>query len=78
MTELRNSVPLPVTNGVNTISFRMSSGTGKVQMRTGDDAFVDIASSAKTASADFNITVPDCEIQAVLTGDATAKTNGVS
>ena len=78
MTELRTGVPLKVTNGIKTISFRMSSGTGKIQMRTGDDAFVDIASSSKSASADFNITVPDCEIQAVLTGDATAKTNGVS
>ena len=78
MTELRASTPLAVTNGVKTVSFRMSSGTGKIQMRTGDDAFVDIASSSKSASADFNITVPDCDIQAVLTGDATAKVNGVS
>jgi hypothetical protein len=78
MTELPNGRVVEVSNGKKTVSMRISGGTAEIQMRVGDDAFVVIASTAKTADADFNIEVPDCDLKAVTTGTATVKISTVS
>tara|TARA_R110000851_G_scaffold327999_1_gene498179 strand:+ start:3360 stop:3614 length:255 start_codon:yes stop_codon:yes gene_type:complete len=77
-TSLATGVPQTISTGIKSISFRMTAGTAEIQKSDiGVDDFVVIASSAKTASSDFNLTLPSCQIQAVLTGDATATIDNV-
>jgi len=71
MTKLVVNKATPVTDGTKTISMRMTTGDARIRMSVDGNAPVDIASTIKTADADFNIRVPDCEITAVVTGDAT-------
>lgn len=77
MTTLTNGVPVRVFSGIKGIDMRMSSGSAKLQISVDDSAFTDIADSSKTASTNFNITVPECKIQAVTTGDAVVNINHI-
>ncbi len=71
MSELINNRSTSVSPGVKNVDMRMSSGDARLQMSVNGSAFTDIANSVKTADSNFNITVPECEIRAVITGDAT-------
>ena len=77
MANLVHNTPLEVTSGIKNIDMRMSSGDARLQMSVDGSTFVDIADTVKTASTNFNITVPACEIQAVITGDAVVKVNHI-
>jgi len=57
---------------------RMTSGDARIQMSVDGNAYEDIASSVKTADAGFNITIPECYIQSVITGDAVVSINRIS
>ena len=68
---LTTATPVGV-NGKYTVRFDMSSGTAKLQTKSASGSFVDIDSTSKSASSSFNVCLSG-EVQAVLTGDATAE-----
>lgn len=70
MTELVNNRSTNVSPGVKNVDMRMSSGDARLQMSVNGSTFTDIADSVKTTNSNFNITVPECQIRAVITGDA--------
>jgi hypothetical protein len=80
MTDLRASEAVPHNNGTKNINMYMaSSGTAKLQISVDNGTvYQDIPDTSKTASATFNITIPDCLIKAVITGDSVVTSNGVS
>ena len=78
MANLVTATPLKISAGLKCISMRMTSGDARIQMSVDGNAYEDIASSVKTADADFNITVPECHIQSVITGDAVVTVNRIS
>jgi len=78
MTNLVTATPLKVSAGLKCISMRMTSGDARIQMSVDGNAYEDIASSVKTADAGFNITIPECYIQSVITGDAVVSINRIS
>lgn len=77
MTKLVNNVPARMSSGVKGVDMRMSSGSAKLQISVDGSTFTDIADSSKTANANFNITIPECKIQAVTTGDAEVVVNHI-
>ena len=77
MTELLHNEPQPFGTGIKNIDMRMSSGDARLQISVDGSAFADIADTVKTADSNFNITIPKCRIQAVITGDATVKFENV-
>ena len=60
-----------ITGGLKGVSIRMTTGDARIKMSVDGNAPEDIPSTIKTGNADFNITLQECEITAVVTGDAT-------
>ena len=77
MTVLITAIPQDITAGVKNIDMRMSSGDARLQISVNSSAFTDIPDTVKTSSTNFNITVPRCRIQSVITGDAAVSTSTI-
>ena len=73
MTLLLTAVPEEISGGKLNIDMDMTTGDARVQLSINGRPFKDIESSVKTAGANFNISVPSCRIQSVITGDATVE-----
>jgi len=59
------------SSGEYIVTYLMSSGTAKIQKTTADFADNDIIDSVATVADEFVLTIEDCELAAVTTGDAT-------
>jgi hypothetical protein len=57
-------------DGVYLATTTMTSGTAKIQIATEDHTATDMTDASWTASATQKITIPDCTLNAVTTGDA--------
>ena len=68
--KLLTSTPVSKAAGTYNILMVMSSGDAKLQYSTDELTFTDIPTSTKTASTGFEIDLPSCQIQSVITGDA--------
>ena len=77
MTALLHNAPQDFVTGIKNIDMVMSSGDARIQISVNGSAYKDVASSIKTASSNFNITIPNCKIQAVITGDAVVNLENV-
>ena len=69
--ELVSGVPQTYTTGIKNYDVEIGTGTAKLQMSVKGRTFKDIPDTDKSANYNNNITIPDCKIQAILTGDAT-------
>ena len=61
-----------VKKGNYFVNYYMTSGTAKLQMTKDGQAAQDITDTSKSAADNFLVELPDCQIQPVLTGDATS------
>ena len=75
--ELVSGVPQGYATGIKNYDVEIGTGTAKLQMSVNGRAFKDIPDTDKTANYNSNITIPECRIQAILTGDATVVLNNV-
>lgn len=69
---LATADPTRVKSGKYNVKTVMSTGTSKLQIQLKAEAFTDIPDSDKSATTSFNIDLPSCRVQAVLTGDASS------
>jgi hypothetical protein len=73
MTELTHDIPQGFATGIKNIDMRMTGGDARLQISVDGSAYADITDSVKTAGTNFNITIPECRIKALITGDAVVK-----
>lgn len=57
-------------NGTWSVTANMTSGTAQLQLSIAGGAFFDITGASFTQTDGGRITVPNCQVKAVLTGDA--------
>lgn len=71
MTQLTNNQELKVSAGDYVVVTSMSSGTSKLQISVDQGTtYVDITDASWSATATAVITLPQCMVKCVLTGDA--------
>ena len=71
MTQLINAIPIKNSKGDYNYKVVASTGTSTLQYQVADEGFSDIPSSLVTdTSTGVTVELPDCDIQAVITGDA--------
>jgi hypothetical protein len=75
--QLLTATPVIVRAGEYNMYTAMSSGTSKLQYNIEGAGFIDIPDTSKTASEGINVTLPNCTVQSVLTGDATLYLNTI-
>jgi len=71
MTTLTTATPITVDEGEYILITSMSSGTSKLQISVHGGSFQDITDASWSANGDTRVFLPQCKVQAVLTGDAT-------
>jgi len=64
-----SSFPESIAAGTYNVLMVMSSGDAKLQYSTDSLAFTDIPDSTQTSSTGFELDLPSCRIQSVITGD---------
>ena len=73
MVDLVHDIPQGFETGIKNIDMRMSTNDARLQISVDGSAFEDLADSIKTASTNFNLTIPPCKLKALITGDAVVK-----
>jgi len=76
--KLLTGQPVSLASGTHNVQVVISTGTAKLQYSTDELDFIDIPGSDVSASNGFDVTLPSCQIKAVLTGDAQMAVNQVS
>ena len=76
--KLLTAEPISVSAGIHNVQIVISTGTAKLQYSTDSLTFVDIPDSDVAASSGFEVSLPSCQVQAVLTGDAELAMNQVA
>ena len=75
--QLLTATPVTVRAGLYNIYTAMSSGTSKLQYNIEGAGFIDIPDTPKTQSAGIDLTLSNCSVQSILTGDATLYLNTI-
>ncbi len=70
MALILDGVSTPIANGKHQLTWDIGTGTGKLQVSVDGLAFQDVPGSSRSASDSQIITLTDCKVKAVLTGDA--------
>lgn len=70
--QLLTGVPRGLGRGTHTLTIRIGTGTAQLQYAVDGIAMEDVPDSTYTANADENKSLPECQVQVILTGDATA------
>lgn len=60
----------PFTDGTYNVVIKATVGTAKIQMTTNEVSAQDITDASWSADAIVQISVPNCQLSAVITGDA--------
>jgi hypothetical protein len=67
---LDDGVEVSIANGQHQLTWDIGTGTGKLQFSVSGLSFQDVPNSLRSASDGQIVTLTDCKIKAVLTGDA--------
>ena len=72
MQELKNGVATGTTGkGVHVLTYVMTAGTASLTYSVnGGKDYVTVPDSAQTTTTGLTVTLPTCQVKAVLTGDA--------
>ena len=68
--QILNNEIKQVASGTHDVNVIITTGTADLQYSVNSKDFVSIPSASVSASTGFDVTLPDCRIKAVLTGDA--------
>lgn len=77
MARLTNDNPISIDDGYKNVQMSITSGDVKLQYSTNGLPYVDVPDSTKTASTGFNVSLPTCDIKAIITGVAEVSVNKV-
>ena len=70
MKEHASGVPFDIGATDQGFKVQIGTGTASIQWQATDEGFNEITDGAFTASGEGIISLPSCQLQAVLTGDA--------
>ena len=75
--KLLTATPVTVGSGIYNVSVAIGTGTAKLQYSVEGESFIDITDSS-TNTTPYNVELPNCQIQSIITGDSEVWLNTVN